>query len=386
MRAGMNGASNALTARWAATIDDASTVLSGAGVFPLLALLCVTATGQAREELHAVVGSASPFDFVDVLRRSPTTRMALGAWALDSLELTDWWRQTVPASMRGKLTGDQSADKEALDAWANEQTGGLVPQMPVQLTDETHLVLASALTVKTTWAQPFSDTPMELPAGPWAGRGLLAGLTRTDTDQDLVSVVDSDAGPLTLFTARGTDDIDVVLALGAPERTAGEVLSAAITALDSPGSRVTGSALPDGSTAPGIEIGWALSRGSDPLLQVSTMRFKVKGSHDLLAHKALFGLETATLDHFTHFPKISPQRLYVEGAQQDAIAIFTATGFEAAAVTAFAMGIRSAPSNEVRCVSVRFDRPFGFAAVHRPTGLVLVAGWVADPEPYQEDL
>jgi hypothetical protein len=28
---------------------------------------------------------------------------------------------------------------------------------------------------------------------------------------------------------------------------------------------------------------------------------------------------------------------------------------------------------------VTFDRPFGFLAVHRPTGLVVVAGWVAAP-------
>jgi hypothetical protein len=31
-------------------------------------------------------------------------------------------------------------------------------------------------------------------------------------------------------------------------------------------------------------------------------------------------------------------------------------------------------------VTVRFDRPFGFLAVDRPTGLVLLAGWVDDPE------
>jgi hypothetical protein len=31
-------------------------------------------------------------------------------------------------------------------------------------------------------------------------------------------------------------------------------------------------------------------------------------------------------------------------------------------------------------VTVVFDQPFGFLAVHRPTGLVLIAGWVAQAE------
>ena len=34
-----------------------------------------------------------------------------------------------------------------------------------------------------------------------------------------------------------------------------------------------------------------------------------------------------------------------------------------------------------REIKVIFDRPFGFLAVHRPTGLILVAGWVTDGMP-----
>ncbi len=116
------------------------------------------------------------------------------------------------------------------------------------------------------------------------------------------------------------------------------------------------------------------------------MRFKVRGDHDLLKQKALFGLTVAS-DAFAtspHFPLISSEFLYVQQALQSAVAIFSALGFEAAAITTVGMAIRSAPGNEVRSVSVRFDRPFGFVAVHRPTGLVLVAGWVADPEAWRE--
>jgi hypothetical protein len=30
---------------------------------------------------------------------------------------------------------------------------------------------------------------------------------------------------------------------------------------------------------------------------------------------------------------------------------------------------------------VDYTRPFGFAAVHRASGLVLAAGWIAEPPP-----
>ncbi|MGW3015317.1 hypothetical protein [Streptomyces longwoodensis] len=68
------------------------------------------------------------------------------------------------------------------------------------------------------------------------------------------------------------------------------------------------------------------------------------------------------------------------------MARFGARGFEAAAVTAFDMAGGGMP--DLRHVTTRisavFDRPFGFLALHRHTRLVLAAGWVTDPLPWQE--
>jgi serine protease inhibitor len=76
--------------------------------------------------------------------------------------------------------------------------------------------------------------------------------------------------------------------------------------------------------------------------------------------------------------------MVVSQARQHAVAEFTAEGFKAAAVTAFALRAAAAyfPQRTFRkrVVSVVFGRPFGFLAVHRATGLVLVAGWVDEPE------
>jgi serine protease inhibitor len=64
-------------------------------------------------------------------------------------------------------------------------------------------------------------------------------------------------------------------------------------------------------------------------------------------------------------------------------ATFSATGFEAAAVTSMSMrlgaALRPPPQYTVRVVRVAFDRPFGFLAVDRSSRLVLFAGWVENP-------
>jgi hypothetical protein len=66
--------------------------------------------------------------------------------------------------------------------------------------------------------------------------------------------------------------------------------------------------------------------------------------------------------------------LAIGQARQAVMARFSATGFETAAVTAMAMAAGAALS--AKALYVNLERPFGFIAVHRPTGVPVVAGWV----------
>ncbi|MEU9507885.1 hypothetical protein AB0D32_16600 [Micromonospora sp. NPDC048170] len=362
-------ATNTLTARWASTLDDSQTVLSGAGVYPLLALLARYAAGPARDELLAVAPDAARFD----LDRSPTTRLALAAWARRDLPLTDRWLREVPAAMRGDLTGDPVHDQAALDEWAATHTDGLVPELPVRVTPATALVLASALSLRTGWAEPFRGSWCQPVAGPWQGRRL-AGLSRVSHDLDALRAADTAAGPLSLLTVRGAEDVDVVLALGAPQRQAAEVLPAAIGAIGAP------AALPV-AAGPGVVEQVVDAYDDRPELLVCTVGFTASADHDLLERPALFGLATATGDG-DHLPGIA-RLLAVSQARQSATATFGATGFRAAVVTAVSTRAGSAPPRLTarrRRVRLDVDRPFGFLAVHRPTGLVLLAGWVTDPD------
>ncbi|MEZ0069996.1 serine protease inhibitor [Streptacidiphilus sp. MAP12-20] len=124
----------------------------------------------------------------------------------------------------------------------------------------------------------------------------------------------------------------------------------------------------------------------EPTLHVSTVPFTVSARHDLLDHPDLFGLRTAADASRGHFPGISTMPLAIQQAAQAMTATFGARGFHSAAVTAFAMmggGIPRYPYR-AREISVRFDRLFGFLALHRTSRLVLNSGWVTNPDTFEE--
>jgi serine protease inhibitor len=141
-----------------------------------------------------------------------------------------------------------------------------------------------------------------------------------------------------------------------------------------------------GKQAPGVQVIESMS--PTPSVILSMPYFAVDTKHDLLDHADLFGLRTATDNSRGHFPGLSPQPLAVSQAKQAVMARFSATGFEAAAVTAIAWLAGSAPTRGAKALFVALDRPFAFVAVHRPTGIPLVAGWVTESayQPASDEL
>ncbi|WP_238007765.1 serpin family protein [Dactylosporangium sp. AC04546] len=349
-------ACNALTARWARRFPVP--VLSAASVYPLLALLATVAGGVARDELLAVAPTPLALP----------VRGALGIWTRDRVPLTlDWAARADP-----RLTGDAAVDGALLDGWVSAHTDGLISAMPVAVGPETGLVLASALSVVTEWRLPFTDGVMRPSRGLWAGRRL-ASLHRRSADVAGLRVVASAAGPLTLVAVAGSGDLDVLLCLGRADRPPGEVLAAAVESV--------GAAAGGPVEGPGMVAAEVAADDDVPELVVKVPRFTATASHDLLAEPELFGLAAAAATG--PFPGISPADLRVGAAVEHSVASFSAGGFRAAAVAGVALvpvAFTPPRARKLR-LTVTFDRPFGYLAVHRPTGLVLVAGWVTDPEP-----
>ncbi|MBI0296451.1 hypothetical protein JBE04_18760 [Streptomyces sp. PRKS01-29] len=380
---------NALTARWArAVVADQGTVFAATGVWPLLALLAGGADGPARQELEGALGVAADGatalggGLLGALDAMDGVHAATGLWTRQDLPVRPEWEAALPPGVRSTLTGNVERDRKELDDWASRRTRGAIAGMPVPLTPDTRLVLAGALTVETAWRQPFQPGWLRPTGGPWADRSL-AGLTRSTDDLDgvLRIVPDTPAGPLTLSGVAGGNGLDVHLVLGAEDAPGGEVLEAGIGAVAGRYAGWPGSALPPGEAGPGVRVSEVPSWDPTPRVALTAPQFTVTARHDLLRRAELFGLRTAQDTTRGHFPGISPAALALSSGEQFMTASFSAEGFWAAAVTAFSMAPGSAPPQRTaKLISVRYERPFGFLAVHRATGLVLAAGWVTEPE------
>ncbi|MCX4782303.1 serpin family protein [Streptomyces sp. NBC_01264] len=388
------GAVNALTSRWAghAAADGTDTVFTAAGVWPLLALLADGAAGPARTELEQALGipadtaAEAARELLTALDSVRGLRAATGLWTRRDLPLEAAWSARLPAGTRATLSGDEDTDRKALDAWATERTDGLVEKMPVPVDEETRFVLASALTLRTRWIQPFEAWTTEIGEGPWAGREV-QGLSRSTTLLDRVRVARAPGGPVTLLEVVGDGGVDVHLVLGEPQAPPGPTLQAGIAAVTRAIPSTGASLLPEGNPGPGLHIRSVRSESREHRLRIHTVAFEVEADNDLLDPARLFGLESARSTRTGHFPGISGEPLAVGSAGQSAVARFHSEGFEAAAVTAFAAAAGCAEPRlryRVRQAQVAFHRPFGFLAVHRTSRLVLAAGWVADALPPEE--
>ncbi|WP_428836687.1 serpin family protein [Streptomyces bangladeshensis] len=383
---------NGLTARWAHALPGEGTVFSAPGVWPLLAFLADGAAGPARAELAGALGvpaeraAGAARELLAHLASVSGLDAALGLWTYHALALREEWRAGLPAGTHGVFGDDLVTAQERLDAWAAERTGGLVERMPVTLTRDARMVLAGALALRTQWRQPFTERPLRPDGGPWQGR-TLRGLHRRSVRPDRVGVAGTPDGFVTALTVPGDNGVDVHLVLGEERMTPGQVLAAGVGVVERGLPLTAGGALQHGHVGPGLHVEQQPATAPEPrTLDVTTVAYEVRADHDLLAAAGLFGLTAATDTDAGHFPGVSPYPLAVGEARQSAVAQFGALGFRAAAVTAVmpvAAGAMPQYRYETTVVRVAFDRPFAFLAVDRDSRLVLAAGWVTEPAPYQ---
>jgi len=369
-------------------------VLSGAAVWPLLASLATAATGPARHELEQAIGLpadgalAAATDMLNLIDRVIGVHRALGLWVRHNVPVYTAWTSALPGDTRGQLSGVPAEDQAALNAWVKTRTRGVLDQLPIQINQRTVLVLAACLAIRTAWQIPYDDPGgrWRPESGPWAGRPL-HGLQAYSEDVDRVAVLDTRLGPVTIFDSYGADDVDVHLLIGAERHPPGVLLSETIAALTGSQAWRSGSELQTGETAPGLVVEEVTSyHPAPPSVHANIVAFDVSSTHDLSQSADLFGLRTAMDASYGHFPGISAWPLAVQQAKQTACATFSATGFEAAAATAVGLllgaALRPSAQYTTRVIRLTFDRPFGFLAVDRLSRLVLFAGWLEHPAPY----
>ncbi|RKN51135.1 hypothetical protein [Micromonospora endolithica] len=389
-----------------AVLGDRHHVASPLGAWLLLALSAPAATDRSRDDLATVLGmdASAAADAARALldRPHPLVGAASGVWhgtGCDAGRL-DAWRATLPA---GTAVGPLPEPAE-LDAWAREHSLGLIEEFPIRVGPDLVLLLASALATRISWADPFEvDDAAALGAGsPWAGR--LARVLRTPQRGHHCWIASTPrAGEVIVHAApaRPADDgagLLVVSVAAHPDVPAVDVLAAAhdiaLRAADAPDGHRPGSLydLPLGVTPL-----WTLREevvhtnapgGRDERLAAVLPAWSARDTHDLATAELGFPAAAEGLADL-----LGGGRFEVEVKQATA-ARFGRHGFEAAAVTGFAMRTSLPPEGVVRVAELRFGHPYAAVAVatDQPSdapagpwhGVPVFSAWVAEPQELTE--
>jgi hypothetical protein len=372
-------------ARLDAAIGTGHHVASPLGAWLLLALAGPASTGADRPALAEVLGCD-----VDVAARAaadlltdphPLVASAAAVWTDPAAALPDSfaaWRGNLPAAV---TTGDLPGQTE-LDNWAREHTFGLIDRFPVAGQD-LYLVLASALATKVSWQVPFDLAPAASlgDTSPWAGtlERVLCTPARPGGHVQFIAA-SPQAGDVIVHVAAAAGGVVVASVAAMPDVPAGNVLAAAYEV--------------GGKHAAGVRIDArdvaSLPVGEHALWSVR----EVMAEADTCT--AVLPAWSATSDHDLAAPGLgfdAAKRALVSNAdpwqaRQAAMARYSRTGFEAAAVSAIAVALSARLPARHREVVLRFGHPYAVVAFTTDTtgstglwhGLPVFSAWVSDPQ------
>jgi hypothetical protein len=393
-------------------------VASPLGAWLLLALCGPASSGEARDQLAEAVGcdldQAAAMAGALLCAPHPAVAAAAGVWPRGDMSggpLGRWLAGLPRAVATGAL-----ADQAALDDWARRSTGGMIREFPADLSPQVPLVLASALATKVSWEEPFDVVPGAAlgPYSRWANQ--LSRVLRTPQDWlmgtpqgwghgQFIAATDQ-AGDAAVHTAWGCGGLLVASVAAQSGVPAADVLAAAYrlaAAIATGGEVVRRSlfALPLGP-APLWEIterpAWVeAGDGREEQCTAVLPAWSAASVHDLTRDAGLgFSAAAATLAELMNLDPSWYQ------ARQAAVARYSRTGFEAAAVTAaFAGGVHDQRRGLLRTAELRFGHPFAVVAVTagKPfthdagtvdqqdaprrspwQGLPVFAAWITQPE------
>ncbi len=360
-------------------------VASPLGAWLLLALAAPAATGSARDQLVEVLGmdvdEAAKATSALLADAHPAVACAVASWRRDvTSESLERWFSALPAGVEIGAMPTQAA----ADDWARERTLGLIDAFPLALTREVVLVLASALATKVSWQAAFDLAPAEElgAASPWAAR--LTQVLKSPRVHHAFIATTQTAGDVAVHTARSTDGLAVTSVIASADVAPADVLAAAHEVVlgtsatrslfdlplgEGPLWTLTERPSPSGNEERVVAVLPAWSAHSDHELDADALGFPA-------AAEALIAL-------------LPPGR-YDFAAKQSALARYSRTGFEAAAVTAIGMratAIRERPGLR-RTAVLRFGHPYAVVAVAQGggpwDGVPVFSAWIAEPEEATE--
>jgi Serpin (serine protease inhibitor) len=355
--------------RFHRALGDGQHVASPLGAWLVLALAAPAATGAVRAELTEVLGTSpeAARDAAAALLEHPhpAVASATAAWRHPSVAAPlQAWLDGLPDTVQ---VGDIPT-QAAADRWAAEHTLGLIDRFPVELTPTTIIVLASALATRVDWESPFEIVPSAELHSPWSSR--VARVLRS-VPGHTAYIAASPVGDVAVHTARSADGLAVTSVIAASDVPAADVLAVAQEELQ-PRS-LFDLPLVDGPL-------WTIeeSPGSRSERHVAVLpTWSAHSEHKLMSPE--FGFPAAAQGLI----ELLPPGEYDAEATQAALARYTRTGFEAAAVTAMGVRFASLALGRQRTATLRFGHPY--AVVARAIGgewdgVPVFSAWITEPE------
>jgi serine protease inhibitor len=247
------------------------------------------------------------------------------------------------------------ADKAAvarINAWAKQASQGMIPRLVEQLDADTRFVLANVVYFNGAWETAFE-----------AARTAKAPFTRVDGSKREVAMMDATI-PVEFA------EFDNLRAVWLPY-DGKEVAMFIVAPGDQQGPTAVADALKRKSL--GELMADALNKQRTAALQIRLPRFRVESKLDVTSALSGLGLGAAfaARANYNAINKAGGGPLQVT---HRAVLEVTESGTKAAAATAITSD-RSLATKP----SFAADRPFAVAIVHRPTGAILFAGYIADP-------
>ncbi|SDZ55792.1 hypothetical protein SAMN05421684_6676, partial [Asanoa ishikariensis] len=200
-------------------------VASPLGAWLLAALCAPVGSSDLEEALGIDLESARSVADGLLSDPHPAVLSAAALWlAQTPTAAMDAWLTALPAPVS---TGPMPSQTEA-DAWADEHTLGLIKKMPLTLTPDTILLLATALATKVSWVQPFTLAPSSRlgAASPWRG-AVSQVLEMPDHFHEAFIVRVPSLGDVAVHTAYAVEGLRVTSVIGPSGVEPGQVISAA---------------------------------------------------------------------------------------------------------------------------------------------------------------
>ena len=363
-------------------LGDDHHVASPFGAWLVLALTAPAARGKTAERLAEMLGM--PLEDAATVAREllaappEAVAAAAAAWSGPAAGDAAVWLDGLPEQVaRGPVPTQAQAD-----AWARENTMGLIETFPLDMARDWSVVLASALATRIAWHTAFDVVGAGELRSDWRER--VRSVLRTPREGHHAAIVrHRDAGDLAIHQAYA-DGLTVTSVIAGPDVPAVDVLAAAHDVATGSVPHVSLFDLPAGD-GPSWTITESDGDNRSETVAALLPAWSARSEHDLT--RPGLGFKDAAAVLMTLFPSDGSW-----DARQSAMARYHRRGFEAAAVTALAVArisLRIPQAGRRRDALLRFDRPYAVVATVTGGdwhGLPVFSAWVTEPEePSEED-